>query len=80
MHRVPHFVVFLSSALTIKSIKNYPSKGCSALVPKMLVKLTPGPELLKHYEFVKFGFYSKLVCSEKQKFVEATVFVKTKFC
>ncbi len=62
MHGVPHFVVFLPSAEAIKSIKNYTSKGCSALVPKMLVKLTPRPEVLKHYKFVKYGFYSKLVC------------------
>jgi hypothetical protein len=39
---VPYFGTFLPNAVTLKSIENYVRKNCSVLVPKVLMKLTPG--------------------------------------
>ncbi len=42
MHSVQHFDTFFTSTVAIESVKNDLWKSCSALAPKMLVKLTPG--------------------------------------
>jgi hypothetical protein len=39
---VPNFGLLLHYAVAIKSIENCYEKSCSAFVPKLLVKLTPG--------------------------------------
>ncbi len=40
LHRAAYFVTHLPSTVAIKSIKNYLRKSCSALVPKMFMKLS----------------------------------------
>jgi hypothetical protein len=37
----PYFGAILPNAVAMKSKEHYHRKNCSALVPKMLVKLTP---------------------------------------
>jgi hypothetical protein len=39
---MPYFGAFWQNAVTIESIEKYLHESCSALAPKMLVKLTPG--------------------------------------
>jgi hypothetical protein len=47
LQRVSYFGVILTNAVVINSVKNYRRKSFSALVPKMLVKLTPGTNVTK---------------------------------
>jgi len=41
LHRASYFGSFLTNAVTIEIIKNNLRKNCSALVPKMVMQLTP---------------------------------------
>jgi hypothetical protein len=47
-HQMPYFGAFWQNAVAIKSIEKYLRKSCSALAPKILVKLTPGQPMLKY--------------------------------
>ncbi len=50
---MPYFGVFLPNAFSIKSIKNYLAKSCSALAQKMSVKYTPnGANVIKPFKAV----------------------------
>jgi hypothetical protein len=46
LSRVPYFGTFLPNHVAIQSIENYLRKSCSALAPKMLMKLMDLPWFL----------------------------------
>ncbi len=69
LYRAPDFGPFLPNGVAIKNIKNYLRKSCSALVPKMLVKLT-----LRHFSNVSNSHCLSFVLLTLMIMIEDNIF------
>jgi hypothetical protein len=60
LYRASHFRTILPIYVAVKSVGNYLRKNCKYLVPKILLKLTPGACIIKLITAVIYGFRNKL--------------------